>query len=44
MGPESRNGIRQDLKVADLIENCRENREHDKKLPALEITVLDSRC
>jgi hypothetical protein len=27
-----------------MIENCRENRKHDKKQPASEIAVSDSRC
>ena len=44
MGPESRNGIRQEFTVAEIIENCHENREHDKKLAVSEIAVLDSRC
>jgi hypothetical protein len=44
MVPESLNGIRQDLKVAEIIENCRKNQEHDKKRPASEIAVSDSRC
>ena len=44
MGPESRNGIRQGFTVAEIIENCHENREHDKKRPVSEIAVLDSRC
>ncbi len=44
MGPESRNGIRQDFTVAEIIENCHENQEHEKKRSASEITVLDSRC
>ena len=44
MGPESRNRIRQGFTVAEKIENCHENQEHDKKRPASKIAVLDSRC
>ena len=44
MGPESRNEIWQGFTVAEIIENCHENQEHDKKQPASKIAVLDSRC
>ena len=44
MGPESRNGILQGFTVAEIIENCHENRENDKKRPVSEIAVLGSRC
>ena len=44
MGPESRNGILQGFTVAEIIENCHENQEHDNKRAVSEITVLDSRC
>jgi hypothetical protein len=33
MGPESRNKIQQGFTVAEIIENCHENQEHDKKRP-----------